>query len=127
MAEHLEHEKEGWPSYTWVTCSVVSDEDEVVIVAALKLKLPFGVVCLTCVCNMNDDRDDSQLPPDLIIAIQNLLNANGAKDEDALYTPLSPINVINQLFPDGLFTVLNSTWFGVAHMEESCRSFFGPS
>ena len=55
--------------------------------------------------NMNDDRDDPQLPPNLIIAIQNLLNANGAKDEDRLYTPLSPVDVINQLFPDGWFKV----------------------
>jgi len=56
---------------------------------------------------MHDDHDDSQLPPDLIIAIRNLFNANGAKDEDALYTPLSPVDVINQLFPDGWFTVLD--------------------
>ena len=56
---------------------------------------------------MNDDCDDSQLPPDLIIAIQNLLNTNGVKDEDVLYMPLNPVDVINQLFPDGWFTVLD--------------------
>jgi hypothetical protein len=52
---------------------------------------------------MQDDHDD-ELPREVIHAIQNIFNVTNGEEHnaDALYPTFNPVDVINQLFPNGM-------------------------